>query len=92
MVSTIPDLKQWVKALAEGKFLSDDMEAERLKLVGGFYGFCLMKEGDWVGHSGSIYGYNTIAIPGTSTFEVFRCVCYGIVKVNGFGLISKFLK
>ena len=66
MVSTIPDLKQWVKALAEGKFLSDDMKAERLKLVGGIYGFCLMKHGDWVGHTGSIYGYNTIALFNTA--------------------------
>ncbi|MCX6286469.1 MAG: hypothetical protein NTY96_05090 [Bacteroidetes bacterium] len=66
MVSTIPDLKIWLKVLAEGKFLSENMKAERFRLVDNRYGFCIMKNGDWVGHAGSIFGYNTHALYNTA--------------------------
>jgi D-alanyl-D-alanine carboxypeptidase len=59
LISTIPDMKIWAKALAEGALLSDAMRAERFTWVGNHYGFCVMKVLDWIGHPGSITGYNS---------------------------------
>lgn len=59
LISTIPDLKIWAKALAGGKLLSPAMKAERFTWVQDHYGFCVMKTGNWVGHPGSIFGYNS---------------------------------
>jgi len=58
MVSTIPDMKIWAKAVANGTLLSDKMKAERFNFLDG-YGFCVMKAGDWIGHPGTIRGYNS---------------------------------
>ncbi|MFA5403708.1 MAG: serine hydrolase domain-containing protein [Ignavibacteria bacterium] len=59
MISTIPDLKIWAKAVAEGKLLSEQMKAERFNWIGNHYGFCVMKAGNWIGHPGTIFGYNS---------------------------------
>jgi D-alanyl-D-alanine carboxypeptidase len=58
MISTIPDMKIWAKADANGALLSDKMKTERFNFIDG-YGFCLEKAGDWVGHPGTIRGYNS---------------------------------
>lgn len=69
LVSNIPDLTVWVKALGEGKLLSEQMKAERFTWVMDHYGFCIMKAGDWVGHPGTMFGYNSHAFynPGKKT-------------------------
>lgn len=59
MISNFSDMKIWAKAAAEGALLSDKMKKERFTWVNNFYGFCMMKAFDWLGHSGSIYGYNS---------------------------------
>jgi D-alanyl-D-alanine carboxypeptidase len=59
LISTIPDMKIWAKAVAEGKLLSEQMKLERFNWVEDHYGFCVMKVNDWVGHPGTIFGYNS---------------------------------
>lgn len=59
LISTIPDMKIWAKALAEGAMLSETMKSERFRWVSGHYGFCVMKVGNWVGHPGTMFGYNS---------------------------------
>jgi len=59
LVSNIYDMKKWAPYVAEGSLLSDKMKAERFNWVGNHYGFCVMKAGNWVGHPGSIFGYNS---------------------------------
>jgi len=58
MISTIPDMKIWAKAVANGTLLSEKMKAERFNFLDG-YGFCVEKAGDWIGHPGTIRGYNS---------------------------------
>ncbi len=59
LISNFTDMKIWAKALAEGQLLSDNMKTERFKWVDDHYGFGIMKAGDWVGHPGTIPGYNS---------------------------------
>jgi D-alanyl-D-alanine carboxypeptidase len=59
LVSTFADMKLWAKAVAEGRLLSEAMKAERFMWINNHYGFCVMKSGDWVGHAGTIWGYNS---------------------------------
>ena len=59
LVSTMADMKRWAKAVAEGQLLTEATKAERFKWVDKHYGFCVMKSGDWIGHAGTIWGYNS---------------------------------
>jgi D-alanyl-D-alanine carboxypeptidase len=59
LISTFADMKIWAKAVAEGTLLSKQMQAERVKSVTGYYGFCVTIAGNWFGHAGTIFGYNS---------------------------------
>lgn len=59
LISTFADMRIWAKAVAEGTLLSKQMQAERVKSANGYYGFCVMKVGSWLGHAGTIFGYNS---------------------------------
>lgn len=59
LISTFADMKIWAKVVAEGRLLSEQTKAERFKWVDDHYGFCVMKVGNWIGHSGTISGYNS---------------------------------
>ena len=59
LVSTFADMKIWARAVADGRLLSEKARAERFKWIGDHYGFCVMKVGYWIGHPGTIYGYNS---------------------------------
>jgi len=61
LISTIADLKIWVKACAEGELLSEATKQERFTYVQDHYGFCVMKAGNWIGHPGNIPGFNSHA-------------------------------
>ncbi len=62
MISKLEALKQWAYHLAHGALLSETTKAERYNFKNS-YGFCLQsvsyKNDLWVGHPGSIPGYNT---------------------------------
>jgi D-alanyl-D-alanine carboxypeptidase len=75
MVSTLADLRKWAPALVTGKGLLSPATARlREDSVAGpdnpiVYGIGLFKAGGWIGHNGSLPGYQTITLyrPETKT-------------------------
>ena len=69
MISDLDDMRTWAQALASGRLLSPGMQAQRLQTVGSpgmppqdGYGLGLFVLGGWVGHNGSLPGYQTVAV------------------------------
>jgi D-alanyl-D-alanine carboxypeptidase len=69
MISTLDDLHIWAPALATGKLLTPEMQAQRLQTVGSpgmppqdGYGLGIFNLGGWIGHNGSLPGYQTVAV------------------------------
>ncbi len=69
MISTLEDMHIWVPALASGKLLSPEMQAQRLETVtppdtppGDGYGMGIFNIGGWIGHNGSLPGYQTVGV------------------------------
>lgn len=67
MISTLDDMRTWVPALATGRLLSPAMQAQRLQTVGApglppqdGYGLGVFDLGGWIGHNGSLPGYQTV--------------------------------
>ncbi len=93
MVSTIFDMKKWLDALSAGTLISPSMLAEQRKYVpmsldgtSGFYGFGIMKENMYIGHTGSIPGYNSfvfISIDGKNAIIAVHNNSDGIDELGG---------
>jgi D-alanyl-D-alanine carboxypeptidase len=69
MISTLDDMHIWAPALATGKLLTPEMQAQRLQTVGApglppqdGYGLGIFNLGGWIGHNGSLPGYQTVAV------------------------------
>ncbi len=69
MISTLDDMRIWGVALATGKLLTPQMQAQRLQTVGSpglppqdGYGLGIFNLGGWVGHNGSLPGYQTVVV------------------------------
>ncbi|RKE17191.1 serine hydrolase [Streptomyces sp. TLI_171] len=68
MISDLHDLHHWAKTVATGTLLSPATQAEREKFVPvpGFddagYGLGLFRTHGWVGHNGSLPGYETVTM------------------------------
>jgi D-alanyl-D-alanine carboxypeptidase len=69
MISTLDDMHIWAPALATGKLLTPQMQAQRLQTVtppgtppGDGYGVGIFNIGGWIGHNGSLPGYQTVAV------------------------------
>jgi D-alanyl-D-alanine carboxypeptidase len=69
MISTLDDMRIWAPALATGKLLTPEMQAQRLQTVGApgmppqdGYGVGIFILGGWIGHNGSLPGYQTVAV------------------------------
>ena len=67
MISTLDDLRIWAPALATGKLLTPEVQAQRLQTVGlpgrpsqDGYGLGIFNLGGWIGHNGSLPGYQTV--------------------------------
>lgn len=80
MISTLDDMRIWAAALATGALLTPETQRERLAAAvpmspGGsaFYGLGLFNASGWIGHSGAIFGYQTVALylPQEQTTLVF---------------------
>lgn len=69
MTSTVGDLTQWSKELAEGALLNGDLHEQQLAVQpldpanaeAAGYGLGIIQVGDWLGHGGSIVGYGNNA-------------------------------
>ena len=69
-ISTVADLASWVEALADGKLLDPDMQAQRIASLQSTdpaqpdapqYGLAIEKFGALYGHTGEVPGFNTFA-------------------------------
>jgi D-alanyl-D-alanine carboxypeptidase len=69
MISNLDDMRIWSEALATGKLLTPQMQAQRLQTVGApgmppqdGYGLGIFNLGGWIGHNGSLPGYQTVVV------------------------------
>ena len=67
MISDLYDLRRWADIVATGKLLSPETQAQRLRtlptgLPGLSYGLGIFDANGWIGHNGSIPGYETVTV------------------------------
>ncbi|MFE7559982.1 serine hydrolase domain-containing protein [Kitasatospora sp. NPDC057500] len=66
-ISDQADMKKWAKALATGSLLKPETQAQRLepqpsKVPGTWYGLGVFYNHGWIGHNGSLPGYQSVAV------------------------------
>ncbi|MBT2450819.1 beta-lactamase family protein [Streptomyces sp. ISL-43] len=67
MISDLQDLRSWARTLATGTLLTPATQAERLKttpmdIPGDGYGLGIFNIQGWIGHNGSIPGYEVLPV------------------------------
>ncbi|MFJ5774894.1 serine hydrolase domain-containing protein [Streptomyces sp. NPDC093094] len=67
MISDLRDLRRWAGILADGTLLSPQTQRQRLRFLptgvpGTSYGLGIFDSGGWIGHNGSLPGYETVAV------------------------------
>ncbi|MGW0365339.1 serine hydrolase domain-containing protein [Streptomyces sp. NPDC002990] len=67
MISNLEDLRSWARTLATGTLLTPATQAERLKttslgIPGAGYGLGIFNIQGWIGHNGSIPGYENLTV------------------------------
>ncbi|MZF88971.1 serine hydrolase domain-containing protein [Streptomyces sp. SID5643] len=67
MISDLHDLRRWAKVVATGELLSPGTQAQRLRTLptgypGTDYGLGIFETNGWIGHNGSIPGYETVTV------------------------------
>jgi D-alanyl-D-alanine carboxypeptidase len=69
MISTLDDMRTWAGALASGTLLSPQTQRQRLETVNApglppqdGYGLGIFDLAGWVGHNGSLPGYQTVVV------------------------------
>lgn len=67
MISDLHDLHRWARIVATGTLLRPQTQAQRLKTLptghpGTSYGLGIFDSGGWIGHNGSIPGYETVTV------------------------------
>ncbi|MFF7264993.1 serine hydrolase domain-containing protein [Streptomyces sp. NPDC008159] len=67
MISDLHDLRRWAEIVATGKLLSAATQRERLTMLptgfpGTRYGLGILETGGWIGHNGSLPGYESVTV------------------------------
>ncbi|WDG29514.1 serine hydrolase [Streptomyces sp. CA-278952] len=67
MISDLHDLRRWAKVVATGELLSPATQAQRLRtqptgFPGLSYGLGIFDADGWIGHNGSLPGYETVTV------------------------------
>jgi D-alanyl-D-alanine carboxypeptidase len=67
MISNLHDLRRWARIVATGALLSPETQAQRLRTLptgfpGTTYGLGIFNAGGWIGHNGSLPGYETVTV------------------------------
>ncbi|MFE9259020.1 serine hydrolase domain-containing protein [Streptomyces sp. NPDC006879] len=67
MISDLTDMRSWARILATGTLLTPQTQAERLKtgpsnIPGSGYGLGIFNVQGWIGHNGSLPGYQTLVV------------------------------
>jgi len=80
MISTLDDMRIWARALSSGQLLSEETRGERFRGAlpmntekTAIYGLGVFDARGWIGHSGSMPGFQTVAVslPDKQTTLVF---------------------
>jgi D-alanyl-D-alanine carboxypeptidase len=80
MIDTLHDMRIWARALSSGQLLSEETRRERFASAlpmdeqkHAVYGLGAFDEGGWIGHSGSMPGFQTVVfgLPQKQTTLVF---------------------
>lgn len=67
MISNLHDLHRWARIVATGTLLSPQTQKQRLTMLptghpGTRYGLGIFESGGWIGHNGSIPGYESVTV------------------------------
>jgi len=67
MISDLDDLRRWAEIVATGTLLSPETQRERLKVLptgfpGTACGLGVFETSGWIGHNGSVPGYESVAV------------------------------
>ncbi|MEV6731599.1 serine hydrolase [Streptomyces sp. NPDC051364] len=67
MIFDLHDLRHWARVVATGTLLSPATQAERLKMLptglpGNDYGLGIFDNHGWIGHNGSLPGYENVTV------------------------------
>ncbi|MER6911804.1 serine hydrolase domain-containing protein [Streptomyces sp. NPDC000594] len=67
MISDLEDLREWARVVATGTLLTPETQAERLRteptgVAGAGYGLGIFTLHGWVGHNGSLPGYESLTV------------------------------
>ncbi|MER5739275.1 MULTISPECIES: serine hydrolase domain-containing protein [unclassified Streptomyces] len=67
MISDLDDLRRWARVLATGELLDPATQAQRLRTLptgfpGTSYGLGILNTNGWIGHNGSLPGYETVTV------------------------------
>lgn len=67
MISNLHDLRRWARIVATGTLLSPETQRQRLRMLptgypGTSYGLGIFESGGWIGHNGSIPGYESVTV------------------------------
>ncbi len=67
MISNLQDLRSWARTLATGRLLTPETQAERMRTTpmdvpGAGYGLGIFNVQGWIGHNGSLPGYESLTI------------------------------
>lgn len=67
MISNLHDLRSWARTVATGTLLSPETQRQRLRMLptghpGTSYGLGIFESGGWIGHNGSIPGYESVTV------------------------------
>ncbi|MFJ9760274.1 serine hydrolase domain-containing protein [Streptomyces sp. NPDC101149] len=97
MISNLHDLRSWASTLAEGKLLSKATQAERLKMLptgkeGLSYGLGIFDNHGWIGHNGSLPGYQTVMVYLPKAKATLVVHTTSDIDVKGKALSTKFAK
>lgn len=97
MISTLYDLRSWASTLAEGTLLSKATQAERLTmkptgLQGIGYGLGVFINHGWIGHNGSLPGYQTVMVYLPAVKATLVVHTTSDIDVRGKALGTKFAK
>jgi D-alanyl-D-alanine carboxypeptidase len=99
LISTVDDLRVWVKSYTTGSLLSPEMQKQRLTYVTfppntdqKKYGLGIGSDHGWLGHSGELPGYNTGAyyLPGKDA--TFVIMVNSDIATDGVNPVPAFFK
>jgi D-alanyl-D-alanine carboxypeptidase len=97
MISNLHDLRSWASTLANGTLLSRATQAERLKMLptglkGVRYGLGIFDVRGWIGHNGSLPGYQTLMVYLPKAKATLVLHTTSDVRFEGKSLSTKFAK